>query len=426
MKLTLPSDRLNMRTIAVATVGRSDYGIYLPVLREIDRQPDLKLTVVAGGMHFSPEFGMTVLSLEHDGFDVAERVEVRATSDSPVAVAEAIGLGIAGFAQAYARCRPDLLVVLGDRYEMHAAALAALPLGIPTAHIHGGELAEGAIADALRHCITKLSHLHFVSTETYARRIVQLGEEPWRVFVTGAPSLDNLRTFEPLSRAEVEARVGMALDTAPLLVTYHPVSLEPAGAELWQMAELFAALRDSGRPLVFTLPNADAGGLAIAEMIGAFVEREPGARLVANAGTTLYFSLMSCAAAMVGNSSSGLIEAASFGLPVVNIGSRQSGRVRADNVIDVNYDRYAIAGGIRRALEPPFRDRLREMLNPYGRGVAAQDIVHVLRTVPLDARLLHKRFFDAAGGEFSSHAVVNPLTDVQRWVMPPLRLSDDN
>ena len=332
-----------MRTIAVATVGRSDYGIYLPVLREIDSHPDLRLSVVAGGMHLSLECGMTVLGIEHDGFDVAERVDVQAASDTPLAVAEAMGLGVAGFARAYARCRPDLLVVLGDRYEMHAAALAALPLRIPTAHIHGGELTEGAIDDALRHCITKLSHLHFVSTETYARRVVQLGEEAWRVFVTGAPSLDNLRTFEPLSRAEIEARVGMTLETAPLLVTYHPVTLEAAGAELWQMAELFAALRDSGRPMIFTLPNADAGGRAIAEMIGAFVEREPGARLVANAGTTLYFSLMSCAAAMVGNSSSGLIEAASFGLPVVNIGSRQSGRIRPANVIDVDYDRYAIA-----------------------------------------------------------------------------------
>jgi UDP-hydrolysing UDP-N-acetyl-D-glucosamine 2-epimerase len=412
-----------MRTIAVATVGRSDYGIYLPVLREIEADPDLRLRVVAGGMHLSPELGMTVRSIERDGFDVAERVEVQAASDSPLDIAAAIGLGVSGFAQAYARCSPDLLVVLGDRYEMHAAALAALPLRIPTAHIHGGELTEGAIDDALRHCITKLSHLHFVSTETYARRVVQLGEEPWRVFVTGAPSLDNVRTFEPLSRVEIEARVGMRLETAPLLVTYHPATLEPTGGELWQMAELFAALRDSGRLVVFTLPNADAGGRAVAEMIGAFVEREPGARLVANAGTSLYFSLMTCAAAMVGNSSSGLIEAASFGLPVVNIGSRQSERGRAANIIDVDYDRYAIAGGIRRALEGRFRDRLRRMRNPQRRGIAARDIVHVLRTVPLDARLLQKRFFDAVGSEFSSDSMLNPLKDVQQW---SARLSTDN
>lgn len=414
-----------MRTIAVATVARSDYGIYLPVLREIEAQPGLRLRVIAGGMHLSPEFGMTVESIEHDGFDVVERVEMQAASDSPLATAAAIGLGVTGFAQAYARCRPDVLVVLGDRYEMHAAALAALPLRIPTAHVHGGELTEGAIDDALRHCITKLSHLHFVSTESYARRVMQLGEEPWRVFLTGAPSLDNLRTFEPLSRAEVEARVGMTLETAPLLVTYHPVTLDAVGAEQWQMTELLAALRESGRPVVFTLPNADAGGRAIAEMIGTFVEHEPRARLVANAGTTLYFSLMASAAAMVGNSSSGLIEAASFGLPVVNVGSRQAGRVRAANVIDVDYDRHAIAGGIRRALEAPFRERLLSMPNPYGRGVAARDIAYVLRTVPLDARLLQKRFFDAVGNEFSNYSVVNP-PNVDHWSASPPRLSTDD
>jgi UDP-hydrolysing UDP-N-acetyl-D-glucosamine 2-epimerase len=403
-----------VRNIAVVTVARSDYGIYLPVLREIEAQEDLGLHVIAGGMHLSPEFGMTVRGIESDGFDVEECVEMLLSSDSPLGVSTSIGLGVIGFAQAYARCRPDLIVVLGDRFEMHAAALAALPLRIPLAHINGGELTEGAMDDALRHSITKLSHLHFVTTETYARRVMQLGEEPWRVFVTGAPSLDNLRTFEPLDRRDLEAHIGLPLDQPPLLITYHPVTLDEEGGEHWQVAELLSALRDFDRPLVFTMPNADAGGRAIAATIGEFIGRQRRARLVVNAGTRVYFSLMACAAAMVGNSSSGIIEAASFGLPVVNIGSRQRGRLRAENVIDVENDHGGIADGIRRACDPAFRERLRDMPNPYGSGEAARHIVHVLRTMPLDARLIQKRFFDAVDARFPDAAVINLLQDVGR------------
>ena len=215
-----------MRTIGVVTVGRSDYGIYLPLLRKIREDPHLQLHLIVAGMHLSPEFGLTVKNIEADGFETNERVEMLMSSDTPGGIAKSMGLGTIGFAESYARFRPDILLVLGDRFEMHAAALAALPFKIPVAHIHGGEITEGAIDDALRHSITKLSHLHFVSTQEYAHRVLQLGEEPWRVIISGAPSLDNLHNIKLLEREQLETHTGLRLGGNPLLVTYHPVTLE--------------------------------------------------------------------------------------------------------------------------------------------------------------------------------------------------------
>jgi UDP-hydrolysing UDP-N-acetyl-D-glucosamine 2-epimerase len=383
-----------VRTIAVVTVGRSDYGIYQPILRRIAADPALSLRIIAGGMHLSPEFGLTVRAIEADGFEIADRIEMLLSSDTPLAAAVSMGLGTQGFAAAYARERPDILVVLGDRMEMHAAALAALPFRIPVAHIHGGELSYGAIDDALRHSMTKLSHLHFVSTEEHARRVIQLGEEPWRVTVSGAPALDHLKTFAPWAPAELAERLDVAAEPPPLLVTFHPATLEADRTEQHTI-ELLAALDMSGLPVVFTQPNADTGGRIIAELIAAFVATHATARYLANAGTQGYFSLMAAAAAMVGNSSSGLIEAPSLRLPVVNVGSRQAGRVRAANVIDVNDDREDILRGIRRAMSPSFRASLADLVNPYGTGTAAGTIVDRLRTVSLDQGLVQKRFHDA-------------------------------
>ena len=382
-----------MRTIGVVTVSRSDYGIYLPILRRIQADSDLKLHLIAAGMHLSPEFGLTVRSIEADGFQVAERVEMLLSSDTPEWVAKSMGLGAIGFAQVYARSRPDILLVLGDRFEMHAAALAALPFKIPVAHIHGGELTEGAIDNALRHSMTKLSHLHFVAMEAYSRRVVQMGEEPWRVTVSGAPGLDNLRAMKLLTRRELEARLGLRLDTAPLLVTYHPVTLEYEQTG-WQMEELLEALRAFDLPIVFTMPNADTGSRLIQQMIRDSVRGRPTARLVENVETQAYFSIMACAAAMVGNSSSGIIEAPSFGLPVVNVGSRQAGRIRAKNVIDVGNSRAEIVDGIRQAMTHAFRAALKGLANPYGDGHAAERIVGVLKTVQLDEKMLVKRFYE--------------------------------
>jgi UDP-N-acetylglucosamine 2-epimerase (non-hydrolysing)/GDP/UDP-N,N'-diacetylbacillosamine 2-epimerase (hydrolysing) len=382
-----------MRTIGVVTVARSDYGIYLPLLRRVRADERLRLHLIVSGMHLSPQYGLTCRNIEADGFEIAERVEMLLSSDTPEAVSKSMGLGVIGFSQAFARFKPDILVVLGDRFEMFAAALAALPFKIPVAHIHGGELTEGAIDDALRHGMTKLSHLHFVSTEPHAERVVQMGEEPWRVVVSGAPALDHLHGIRLLTKQELEARLGIRMDPPPLLVTFHPVTLEAERTEVY-VEELLAAIGRCGMPVLFTMPNADTGNQCITRRVREFLETHPGSCWADNLGTEAYFSLMALSSAMVGNSSSGIIEAPSFCLPVVNVGTRQRGRTRAANVIDVGYGRGEIEEAIRRAVSPGFRDSLKGLVNPYGTGHAAQRILEVLNRTALDDNLLLKRFHD--------------------------------
>ena len=277
---------------------------------------------------------------------------------------------------------------------MYASALAALPFKIPIAHIHGGDVTEGAMDDALRHSLTKLAHLHFVATEDYGRRVRQMGEESWRITVCGSPGLDNIHSTPLLGDDEMEDLIGLPMEEPPLLVTFHPVTMEYERTD-WQVTELLAALDTVNRPMVFTLPNADVKGRTITHMIERYAARQPRTRLVTNLGTQAYFTLMSKAAAMVGNSSSGIIEAPSFRLPVVNIGIRQKGRVRARNVIDVGYERDKIVRGIKKALSPSFRKSLSDMTNPYGDGQAAEPIVSMLQNVPLDQQLIIKHFVDS-------------------------------
>lgn len=384
-----------MRTIGVVTVGRSDYGIYLPLLKRIRADKSLRLWLFAGGMHLSREFGLTIRAIKADGFRVREKVDMHLAGDTPRAISESIGLGVKGFAAAFARSRPDILVVLGDRFDMFAAAVAALPFKIPVAHIHGGEITRGAIDDSLRHAMTKLSHLHFVSAKPYARRVIQLGEEPWRVTVSGAPGLDNLRSVKLLSKKELEEQYAVDLATPPLLVTFHSTTLEFERAG-HQADELLAALDEIRRPIVFTLPNADTGGRVILQKIKAFIRNHRACWLIENLGTQAYFSFMAVAAAMVGNSSSGIIEAPSFKLPVVNVGTRQDGRIRVANVIDVDCRKSSIVAAIRRALDASFRKDLRRMPNPYGDGRASARILARLKSAVLDDRLVTKRFHDLA------------------------------
>jgi UDP-hydrolysing UDP-N-acetyl-D-glucosamine 2-epimerase len=387
----------SLRRIGVVSVSRSDYGHLRPVLEEIRTAPDLRLLLFVGGMHLEVEFGETVRAIEADGWPIAERVEMLEPDDSPEAVARATGRGVGGFARAYARHQPDVVVVLGDRFEMLAAAVAALPFALPVAHIHGGEASEGAMDNQIRHAITKLAHLHFASAEPHARRIALMGEEPWRIHTVGAPGLDRLRTTELLARAAVARALDLPVEGRWLVVTFHPVTLEyedtPAHVD-----ELLAALEKVDAARVFTYPNADTAGRTIIERIRDFGAGKPRVRLAPSLGDQLYLSLLSHADAMVGNSSSGLIEAPSFGLPVVNIGSRQQGRLRGANVIDVGYARAEVLRGVEAALAPGLRERLRGLANPYGDGHAAPRIVRILRDVPLDRRLIQKRFADGEGG----------------------------
>jgi UDP-hydrolysing UDP-N-acetyl-D-glucosamine 2-epimerase len=380
-----------MRRIGAVTTARADYGILRPVLQRVTEDSDLNLSVFVTGMHLSPDFGLTARAIEADGFRIDSQIETLLSSDSPEGIAKSMGLGTIGFAQAYTRISPDILLVLGDRFEMHAAVVAALPFTIPVAHIHGGELTEGAIDDAIRHSITKMSHLHFVATETYAQRVIQMGEEPWRVVVSGAPSLDNLRDIRLLGRSELEERYGVDLQGPFFLITYHPVTLEQEQTER-QIEALLSALEQTDGTLVFTYPNADVGGRLIIDKVHDFVARQQRAYFLVNLGTQGYFSMMRHAAAMVGNSSSGIIEAASFKLPVVNVGNRQKGRVRGRNVIDVGYSREGILSGISKATSPVFRRAISDLVNPYGDGQAAERIVDKLKRVRLDNTLLLKRF----------------------------------
>lgn len=385
-----------MRTVAVVTVARSDFGVLRPVLRAIQQAPDLSLRLLVSGMHLSPEFGYTVDSIEEEGFIVDERVDMLLSSDRPEGTSISLGLGVVGFGQSFARSQPDILLVAGDRFDAYSAVIAALPFRIPVAHISGGDVTEGAIDDSIRHCITKLSHLHFVSTQPYADRVIRMGEEPWRVSVSGAPGLDNLASIEILDRDMLETVIGFRLDEPFALATYHPATINELSPSA-QIAEVFAAIDALDTPVVFTMPNADSGGREIWDLIREFAKSRPNVHWAENLGTQVYFSMMAVSALMLGNSSSGIIEACSFGLPVVNIGNRQDGRVRGPNVVDVNADRDSIVAGMSRALDPAFKQSLEGVSNPYGDGTASNIIVERLRTVELGSRMTSKRFYDAPG-----------------------------
>lgn len=385
-------------TIGVITTGRADFGIYLPVLRALQAEPDLRVRVWVSGMHLSPEFGMTVDLVEREGLDIADRVEGLVSSDSEEGVASSMGLTTLGFGRSLARQRPDLLVVMGDRFEMHAAATAAVPLRIPLAHIHGGEQTLNAIDNALRHSLTKLSNLHLTSTELAARRVRAMGEDPRRVVVVGAPALDHLGSISLFDRAELGRRFGLPADPF-VLVTWHPETLSPETSArdletIWStLSELFP-----GR-IVFTQANADAAGRALNRRVAEIVEGSSGrAVLVGNLGTQGYFSAMKAAVAMVGNSSSGIIEAASFGLPVVNVGDRQAGRERSANTLDSPAEPSALRGAVTRALSDAFRNTAGQAVNVYGDGKAAPRIVTAVRAFLAGDRSVVKAFHFDDGG----------------------------
>lgn len=380
------------RRIGIVTAGRNDFWIYQPVLEALAEHSALDPVVLATGTHMDSRFGETVRDIEAAGFSTAYTLPMVPASDSAQAVAEAMGRGMMLFAQAYAAADLDAVMVLGDRFEMFAAAGAAVPFTLPLIHLHGGEVTEGAIDEQFRHAISKLSHLHFTSTEVYRNRLLRMGEEPWRVVVSGAPALDRLSGFKPWSLERLAESLGQCFEQEPLLVTFHPATLN--GSE--QVEALLAALETFAGPIVLTYPNSDPGHEHIIEQMNRFEARHAGAKLHKSLGAERYFSLMSHAAAMVGNSSSGIIEAASFGLPVVNIGDRQKGRVRGGNVLDVACEREAITAALKRAVSGEFKQQVSGIENPYGGGGAARVIAQTLATTHFDGRLVRKGFVDRA------------------------------
>jgi len=374
------------RRIGVITTSRADYShLYWP-LRELAAHPQVELAVFALGAHLSPEFGSTLKEIERDGFSIQARIECLLSSDTDTGMAKTIGVAILGLADALTAWRPDILLLIADRYEMLAPASVALALRIPIAHIEGGEVSQGAIDDQVRNALTKLAHIHFTSTPTARRRVIAMGEEPGRVHRAGAPSLDHLRRSALLDRSSLEARLGVTLTAPVLLVAWHPVTiLRDTNAEA---DALFAALAEVPGQLVFVFPNSDAGSHALIQRTKALAATRPHTHIYVNLDAITYWSLLGQVDAMVGNSSSGIMEAASFALPVVNVGMRQQGRERAHNVIDVSAEAPAIHAAVHRALSPEFKEARRGMTNPYGDGTAAKTIAHVLATVPLDGLLI--------------------------------------
>lgn len=382
-----------IRDIAVVTVARSDFGIYLPLLQALRSHPSCNLRLLVSGMHLSPEFGLTVKDIEEAGFEIFEKIETLVSSDTPGGIAKSMGLGVIGFSQIFSRYRPDIMIVLGDRFDMLPAGLAALPFGIIMAHLHGGEATEGSIDEAIRHSLTKLSHLHFVSTKQYAQRVIQMGEAPWRVQVSGALGLDTIRHTKLWSPVETASRFGFSLTSPVALATIHPMSLEFSETER-HISNLLEALDSIDCQFVFTYPNADTMGRIIIREIDQYCKKRSHCHIVMNAGTQGYLSLLNSVSIMIGNSSSGIIEAPSFNLPVVNIGTRQQGRLRANNVLDSSYEVSEIIHTIRKGLNPHFREGLKGLTNPYGDGHATERIVERLLTIPLNQHLLMKQFHE--------------------------------
>jgi UDP-hydrolysing UDP-N-acetyl-D-glucosamine 2-epimerase len=376
------------RTIAVVTTSRADYShLYWP-LHDLAQHPDVNLQLIVLGAHLSPQFGETIKQIERDGFTIAARVECLLSSDTDVGMAKTLGLAVLSLADVLGAMRPDLLLLIADRYEMLAPADVALTLRIPIAHIEGGEISQGAIDDAVRNALTKMSHIHFTSTDGARNRVIAMGEEPWRVHRAGAPSLDHLRRSTLLSREQLQHKLDLDLKRPTVLVAYHPVTIV---RDTTQEADaVFAALRDVAAQIVFCYPNADAGSLSLLERTRAFLVTRSDARVFVNLDSVTYWSLMRQVSLLIGNSSSGIMEAASFALPVVNIGMRQQGRERARNVLDAEPKTDAILAKIREGMSEAFRTSLSGMNNPYGEGFAAERIVEVLTTTVLDERLLVK------------------------------------
>jgi UDP-hydrolysing UDP-N-acetyl-D-glucosamine 2-epimerase len=390
------------RRIAVVTTSRADYShLYWP-LRLLAEDPRVELKLIVLGAHVSPEFGTTIKEIEKDGFAIAARIECLLSSDTDVGMAKTIGMATLSLADTLGEMRPDILLLIADRYEMLAPASVALALRIPIAHIEGGEISEGAIDDAVRNALTKMAHLHFTSTFAARERIISMGEEAWRVTRAGAPSLDHLRRSRLLERNALEAQLGLTLHGDSIVIANHPVTL--ADDTLSEAEELFAALRTVSGQLLFCYPNSDAGSRQLIERTRTFLKERGKGAVFVNLDAVTYWSLLREAEIFLGNSSSGIMETASFALPTVNIGERQRGRERAANVIDANANRVDILRAIERARTAEFRDALRGMANPYGDGRASEKILEILAAAPLRQQLLVKRAISPA----TEHAAGKP------------------
>jgi len=383
-----------MRNIAIVTGSRSEYGLLYWLMHEIKEDKQLKLSTIVTGMHLSPEFGLTYQRIEQDGFDIDEKVEMLLSSDSSVGMAKSVGVGVLGFADAYESLKPDIIVLLGDRFEILAAAQVAMMMKIPIAHISGGEITEGAIDDSIRHAITKMSNLHFVGADEYRTRVIQMGENPDTVFSIGDPGLDNIRRLNLLSLAELEQTIGFELDEKFILVTYHPITMDDNPPEIAFNKFLNALDQLSNLKIIITKPNADAGGRVISQLIDQYAEKNPeNIYVTTSMGQKNYLSAMSHCSAVVGNSSSGIVEAPAFHVPTVNIGDRQKGRLKASSILDCNDETDEIVRAINKSLSAEFKTFCSQTKSLYGDCNASVKIKEKLKSINL-AEYRKKQFFD--------------------------------
>lgn len=388
---------MEKRKICVVTGTRAEYGLLFWLMKEIKADADLELQIIVTGMHLSPEFGLTYKTIEADGFTIDEKVEMLLSSDTPVGITKSIGLGVIGFADALERIKPDILVLLGDRYEILAAAEAAVIARIPIAHIHGGERTEGVIDEAIRHSITKMSLFHFTATEEYRRRVIQLGEEPQRVFNFGAIGIDNIKKLNLLSLEEFQESVGLKLGEINFLITYHPVTLKSISSReavkaLIQALDFYPAAK-----IIFTQANSDTDGRIIHDILSGYVSKHAERMIMVHSlGQLRYLSAIKHVNVVIGNSSSGLIEVPTLKKPTVNIGSRQKGRIKGGSVIDCDENAHDIKTAIDKALSSQFADEVQNVVNPYGNGDVSVRIAACLKNVAISKGKMMKRFYDVS------------------------------
>jgi len=384
---------MKKRKICVVTGSRAEYGLLYWLMKEIDDDNDMELQLVVTGMHLSEEFGNTYKQIEKDGFTINNKVDISLTSDTDLAISKSMGIGVTGFADVFNDLKPELLLVLGDRFEIFSAVTVALIMKVPVAHLHGGESTEGAIDESIRHSITKMSHLHFAATEKYRSRIIQLGENPNRVFNVGGLGIDNINKLKLLSKDDFENSVGLKLADKNILVTFHPVTLEKSTSE-YQFQELLDSICNlKNTKIIFTKANSDTGGRIINTMIDNYVAQQGNSIAYKSMGQLHYLSALQFMDAVIGNSSSGLIEAPSFKIGTIDIGDRQKGRIQAKSVIHCFPKKESIDGALVKLYSSDFQEIINNVINPYGDGGASKKIASIIKEKKLD-NIIKKSFFD--------------------------------
>lgn len=379
-----------MRKIAVLTGTRAEYGLLYWTMKRIQMDEGLKLQLIVTGSHLSPKYGNTIEQIKEDGFKIDDEIEIDINSHKKSSISKSMGLEMIQMAQGFERLKPDMLLILGDRYEIFAAATCAMTMNIPIAHISGGEVTEGAMDEQIRHAITKMAHIHFPGSEYYAENIRKMGEESWRIFNVGDPGIENIKNTKLMTKEEIKKDLDIDIDEETLLITYHPVTLEIEGLPS-QISNLLEALSKLDKKMIITYPNADHGSDYIIKELSRFSKENNNVHLFKNLGSKRYLSIMKNCGAVVGNSSSALVEASYLKVPVVDIGNRQKGRLKAENIISCSNACKDIVSSINKSISSEFREKVKETKSLYGEGNTSEEIVKVLKQIDIDDKLLKKK-----------------------------------